>query len=435
MQDMPAEEERVHKHSISRRKVLAGSAVAVGALSVAGCAAGESTDSASAHSATAQSGAGSSTLTPSGAASATQTDSTVQDVDAAIVAFDGPHQAGIEGTHQRHLSLVGLRLRDGIGKQGVRNLMRLWTQDARLLATGETPPGSLEPEMVTRPASLTVTCGWGKRLFDQAGISAPEWLGDVRSFSRDKLKPEWGQTDVVVQICGDNATTVAHTLRHMVRAGSDYAEVAWVQQGFINAEQGTARNLFGQVDGTINPRTPEEFEQQVWIEEGTFAGGTAMVVRRIEMNMDTWEEVDRPAREIAIGRKLSNGAPLGGQNEDDPVDLEARDKYGLKVIDPSSHVARAHSETEKILRRPYNYDLAPVAGQFSNTGMVFICFQKDPRKQFEPIQARLDESDQLNTWITHIGSAMYFVPAGTNGDIGAADRAGGSYWGENLLEG
>ena len=158
-----------------------------------------------------------------------------------------------------------------------------------------------------------------------------------------------------------------------------------------------------------------------------------MVVRRINMNMETWEEVDRHAREISIGRTLDNGAPLSGTEENDPVDLQARDKYGLKAIDPTSHVARAHPPADHpeqvILRRPYNFDLAPSPerpGELSNSGQIFICFQKNPREQFEPIQARLDEVDQLNTWITHVGSAMYYVVPGTQG---------GTSWGENLLKG
>ena len=35
-----------------------------------------------------------------------------------------------------------------------------------------------------------------------------------------------------------------------------------------------------------------------------------MVVRRIRMNVDTWEKLDRSSRENAVGRKLDTGAPL-----------------------------------------------------------------------------------------------------------------------------
>lgn len=103
-----------------------------------------------------------------------------------------------------------------------------------------------------------------------------------------------------------------------------------------------------------------------------------MVVRRIHMNLDTWEELDRAAREASTGRKLDTGAPMHGTDEFDPVDLEARDSFGLKAIDPSSHVARAHPPKDhpeqKILRRPFNFNLAPSPdnpGELSNASTRF----------------------------------------------------------------
>ncbi|WP_368502600.1 Dyp-type peroxidase [Corynebacterium sp.] len=339
------------------------------------------------------------------------------------------------------MNLVGFNLKPGVAARGARALMRLWTEDARRLCTGENPLGSLEPEMAHLPANLTVTCGWGESFFGKVGAAKPEWLGDVRAYKRDELQPEWGQTDLVLQICSDDPLTAAFVMRHMVRAAIDYAEVAWLQDGFGNAngtiEKGsTPRNLFGQKDGTVNPHTDEEFADQVWIDSGAFAGGTAMVVRRIHMNLDAWEMLDRKAREVATGRKLDSGAPMHGTDEFDAVDLDARDEFGLRAIDPASHVARSHPPKDhpeqKLLRRPFSYNLPPTGkepggpDQLSNAGLIFICFQKDPTQQFEPIQARLDEQDRLNEWITHIGSAMYFVPAGTEG---------GGYWGESLIGG
>lgn len=365
-----------------------------------------------------------------------------------IIPFDGEHQAGIATPATAHLNLVGFSLREGASAREVRNLMRLWTADARNLCTANNPLGSLEPELTSDPANLTITCGWGEGLFKAAGVDKPTWLGDVKAFSKDRLDPKWGQTDVVLQICSDDPLTCAFAMRHMVRSGKDYADVQWVQQGFLNAPGAhgrvaagadagetsrTPRNLFGQVDGTVNPRSAEDFGEQVWIADGAFAGGTAMVVRRIRMNLDTWEELDRASREHSIGRDLAQGAPLSGGDEFTPADLNKRDKFGLPVIDPKSHMALSMPPKDKpeqrLLRRPYNFNEAPdpaTPKQLSNAGLVFICFQRNPRTQFEPIQQRLDEGDILNTWIEHVGSAMYFVPAGTSSD---------SFWGASLLAG
>lgn len=367
------------------------------------------------------------------------------------VPFDGEHQAGVETPVQSRLNLVGLDLKDGVTPEEFVLLIRLWTEDARALCSGKTPAGSLEPELADAPANLTISCGFGEPLFEKLGISdkKPAWLRDIRAYDKDELDPQWGQTDLVLQICSDDGITIAHALRHMVQAGSEYTTVKWLQQGFQNtpglrAEEQTPRNLFGQKDGTINPRESEEFADQVWIDDGPewLRGGTAMVVRRIHMNIDTWEEADRATRENAIGRDLPEGAPLSGGDEFTPADYDKRDQYGLPAIDKNSHMARAtapdgHPE-QKLLRRVYSYDLPTAGGttgtdELSNSGLVFVCFQKDPTQQFEPIQARLDEADLLNEWITHIGSAVYAFPRGTTNP--ADGGKGDTYWAEALLKG
>ena len=91
-------------------------------------------------------------------------------------------------------------------------------------------------------------------------------------------------------------------------------------------------------------------------------------------------------------------------------------------------MARAFStdRSERIYRRPYNFDMPPGPDTrgTSNAGQIFICFQKNPLKQFDPIQKRLAEADRLNEWITHIGSAVFAVPHGTKE---------GEYWGQDLF--
>lgn len=365
--------------------------------------------------------------------------SEVASLTTATLAFDGERQAGIATPTQANLNLVGFNLKDGVTADGIRNLMQLWTEDARELAAGRNPLSSLEPEMVERPANLTITCGFGERVFDIAASGAkPQWLHDIPDMPREQLSDDWAQTDLVLQICSDDTVVCAWATRHMTRAGMDYVRTAWVQQGFMNAygsipEGHTPRNLFGQVDGTVNPRSDDEFADQVFTDDGS----SSLVVRRIAMDLDDWERLDRTSREEAVGRRLSDGAPLTGDNEFDAPDLDARDEYGLPVIDMNSHMARAmppadHPE-QKFLRRPYNYNLPPEPGseQLSNAGLVFLAYQKDPDVQFTPVLRRLLEADRLNEWTTHIGSAVYWIPPGT-ADPGSGE-ARDAFWGETVL--
>lgn len=362
----------------------------------------------------------------------------------ATVAFDGEHQAGIATPAPANLNMVGFNFVDDMDPEKLENLLRSWTEDARELCAGRAPLGSLEPELSASPANLTITCGFGPKVFEVAGKEEdkPEWLKPIPAFDRDELDPAWGQTDIVLQVCCDDAITASHAVRHMVRSSSWYVKTAWMQQGFLNADGAkagnqTARNLFGQVDGTVNPKDDLDFADQVWIDEGPAwaHGGAAMVIRRIKMKLDTWEMLDRNSREQVIGRDLEKGAPLGGENEHDAPNFEATDDYGLPVIDPNSHMARARpprgASEQVLLRRPYNYDLPPEPGsdELSNSGLLFICFQKNPDKQFTPIQRRLDDIDRLNEWIVHIGSSVYFIPPGVN----KADSNADQFWGQSLL--
>ncbi len=389
---------------IGRRGFLAGASATAAAGALAACSTGATADNPAGQGET------------DGVATLALKESTVD--------FDGVHQAGVVTPAQTHLNLIGFDLVDGVDRPGLTRLMRSWTEDARRLAGGAAPVGSLEPEMVQAPANLTFTVGFGPRAVELADAGP---LADIPAFSRDRLEERWGQTDLVLQICGDDPLTVSHATRHMVRTSPSYAKPAWMQQGFLHASGTrrpgqTPRNLFGQLDGTVNPATPEEQDEQVWREDGS----TVMVVRRIRMDMDEWEMLDRTSREESMGRTLDTGAPLTGGGEFDEPDFTATDHYGLPVIDPASHIARArpaegHPE-QRMLRRAYNYDLPPEADGRSNSGLVFICFQQDPDTQFTPVQRRLDELDRLNTWITHIGSAVYWIPPGTTEDTFWAER-------------
>jgi len=146
------------------------------------------------------------------------------------------------------------------------------------------------------------------------------------------------------------------------------------------------------------------------------------------MDLDTWDVLDRSGREATIGRRLSDGSPLTGTAELDQPDLDAVNDLGFGVIDTVAHIRRARSAntSERFLRRGYNYDDPPPAGKLSNSGLLFVTFQRDVTTQFVPIARGLDEVDLLNTWTTPIGSAVFAVPGGCRQ---------GEYLGQRLLAG
>ncbi|GAB4085860.1 Dyp-type peroxidase [Myceligenerans cantabricum] len=350
----------------------------------------------------------------------------------ATVPFRGPRQPGVGTPPQAFATLVALDLADGTDRESLVRLMRIWTDDAERLMAGEAGLTDTEPELAAVPARLTVTVGYGPGVFAAAGLAGrtPSWLGPLPAFGVDRLEDAWSGGDLLLQVCADDPVTVAHAVRVLVKQARTFTRQRWRQHGFRNspgtvAPGTTWRNLMGQVDGTRNP-DPATDPQLVWHADDTagwLAGGTSVVVRRIAMDLDGWDAVDRTGRENAVGRRLDDGAPLTGGREHDEPDLEAEGPNGFGVIDAAAHVRRSRTDDpgERFLRRPYSYDDGP-----DDAGLLFVTYQADVDRQFVPVQRRLDELDLLNEWTTPVGSAVFAVPPGARQ---------GEYLGQALLEG
>lgn len=344
-----------------------------------------------------------------------------------VATIEAGHQPGIATPQQAHASFIAFDLDPTLDAGKVKSLLQILADDSARLMTGLAPIADQEPEMAGDPAHLTVTMGYGRGLIERVNPKAvPSWLAPLPPYSIDRLEERWSGGDLVLQMCADDPITLAHARRVLLKNARAFTSVRWVQDGFFGARGArvtgtTMRNLFGQLDGTVNPRTSTELDAVVWIspdsgEASWLHGGSSLVIRRISMDLERWDEVDRPGREAAIGRRLDTGAPLTGVNEHDEPDFAARTPQGFHVIGPASHMRRARGEgREHILRRAYNYDgvVGGAAGrgaQVNDAGLIFAAYQANPVTQFAPIQARLAEVDLLNTWTTPIGSAVFAVP-------------------------
>ena len=366
-------------------------------------------------------------------------------VGSATEPFYGPRQSGITTAPQAHAAFVGFDIVPGATRTEIQGVLRAWSQDAARLTQGLPGLADIEPELAQDPARLTVTIGLGPGFFQAVGMpdKRPSWLEQLPAFPQiDQLEDRWSEGDLLLQICADDPLIVSHAARILASGVRGVARQKWSQRGFRKAvgtdpSGRTQRNLFGQIDGTVNP-TPEEdidFDQLVFSDgraadgqvQQWMRGGSSLVLRRIRMTMDTWEEIDRNSRELSVGRKLDTGAPLTGSAEHDPPDFEEIDHTGLPVIPPESHIARARQRNrgEAMLRRPYNYDDPPEDGEISNTGLLFTAYQADPVRTYIPVQQRLAEQDALNTWTIPIGSAVFALPPGA---------PEGGYVGQGLFE-
>ncbi len=144
--------------------------------------------------------------------------------------------------------------------------------------------------------------------------------------------------------------------------------------------------------------------------------GTYLCVRRIRIDVASWNRLSTPDQEVVIGRTKASGAPLSGGTEFSPLELDQVTSSGQPAIPVDSHVRLASSEVNAgatMLRRGYSYDNGVSASSgIRDEGLLFLAFVRDVERQFVPIQTRLAAHDRLNSFITPVGSAVFAVPPG-----------------------
>ncbi len=352
-------------------------------------------------------------------------------VGATTAAFYGPHQPGIATPPQATATFAAFDLLPGTDRAALARLMRILTDDIARIMSGEPALADTAPQLATNPAAVSVTVGYGPSLFARTSLNTrrPAGFADLPAYPRiDRLEQAYSGGDLLLHIASDDPVTTSHTLRMLLKDTRAFAKPRWFQRGFRRANGSgpagsTGRNLMGQIDGTVNPATQEQFDQLVWHRgPGWFTGGTTLVLRRIRMNLDVWDALAPAEMEEAIGRKLSNGAPLSGTNEHDDPNFRTADASGLPAIAPFAHIrqARGDGSAPQILRRPFNFDDSPDAAGASDVGLLFCAYQADIAAQYLPIQQRLAANDLLNQWTTPVGSAVFALPPGCaeNGWIG-----------------
>jgi deferrochelatase/peroxidase EfeB len=367
----------------------------------------------------------------------------------APVAFDGAHQAGITTPAPTGMVFAAFDLTVD-DRAGLAQLLARWSGAARRLTAGEELPGQESPmappadsgEVMGLPASgLTLTVGFGPSMFDDRfGLARhrPAALVDLPSFAGDALDPTLTGGDICIQACADDTRVAVHAVRGLARLALGSATVRSIQNGFAPASspgggQPTPRNLLGFHDGTANldPADASAMRRFVWVDDpdqGWMTGGTYLVMRRIRIHLEAWDRSTLLDQEQTIGRHKVSGAPLGGRRQSDPVDLGALAADGEPVIPDNAHIRLAAPATnagQAILRRGYSFmdGVDPQSGEL-DAGLIFVCFQNDPRRQFIPIQTRLSLNDALAEYLLTVGSGIFACPPGTSS---------GSDWGEGLV--
>jgi deferrochelatase/peroxidase EfeB len=367
-----------------------------------------------------------------------------------IVAFHGPHQAGIVTPSQDRLVFGSLNVVAGARRDDVREMLWSWSAAALRMTrgqlVGEVDELTAAPidtgEAVDSPVSrLTITIGYGPTFFDERfGLSAkrPALLATLPALPNEDLDPNSVGGDIAIQACSDNPLVAYHAVRNLARLGMGVVEHNWLELGFgrtstDSTSQSTPRNLLGFKDGTRNLKAQQRdlLDRYVWVggeaDQPWLRGGSYLVARKIRMFLENWDRDYLGDQQNVIGRVKSSGAPLSGGTEFTTPDFGATDSTGDPMIPAKAHVRLAsHEENDglRILRRGYSYTdgIDRQRGTLLG-GLLFLAYMKSPA-QFIALQNRLGRHDALNEYISHVGSALFACPPGL---------APGQSWGDTLF--
>jgi deferrochelatase/peroxidase EfeB len=365
----------------------------------------------------------------------------------AAVPFHGAHQAGIATAVQDRMHFAAFDVTTD-DRQALVDVLKEWTRAAEHMTAGRpvgdgavggplaAPPDDTGEALGLKPSHLTLTFGVGPSLFDDRfGLKdrRPEALIELPAFSGDQLEEDRSHGDLCVQACADDPQVAVHAIRNLARIGMGTVAMRWSQLGFgktasTTPKAQTPRNLMGFKDGTFNISGDDEqaLSEHVWVGRkdgaGWMSGGSYLVARRIRMHIETWDRSSLREQQQVFGRTKGEGAPLGKDQERDPIDL--------KALPPTSHAFLAHPKNNhgaRILRRGYSFtDGTDKLGRLE-AGLFFLAYQRDIRHGFLPLQQSLSRHDALNEYIEHVSSAVFAIPPGV--------RDGHDWWGRGLFEG
>lgn len=377
-----------------------------------------------------------------------------------LLPYQGVRQPGILTEAPEAVLLVALNVLV-TNPRDLTRLFRTITQRIAVLSQGtlgmvdeanpDFPPENTG-ELGVQPLKegrLSVMVGMGSTLFEQNGkdrfglaAKKPIALKPMpQDLTGDKLNPAFLGGDIFLQISSDHPLINLHALRDILRYTKGQLSPNWSQPGFQRffdapAGHAKARGLLGFLDGTANLDTSNAdlMNKLVWTgsEEPEWArGGTYVAARLIREQIERWDRLTLNQQEASIGRRKSNGAPLGDTTNKETTTPEYKADPEGEQNPLNSHIRKSNprlgeeSEKRRMLRRGYLYFNGIDKSGLLDAGFLFMGFCRNVQEQFEFVKRNYMTNNSfpkpntgrqdLDEYLFCIGGGYFYVPPGVTG--------------------
>ena len=352
------------------------------------------------------------------------------------VPFYGEHQAGIDTAAQDRLHFAAFDLVTN-SRAELRELMREWSRAAAEMTAGEmigdansvelAPPEDTGETVGLLPSRLTVTVGFGPSLFERRGLGLrgkrPAALREIPPLPGRRAQPRRKRRR---HLRAGLLRRPAGRLPRDPQPGPDrprhrgHALVPARLRPHLDdqPQPGHAAQPDG-LQGRHREHPRRGHRRDAALRLGRrrgpawMRGGSYLVSRRIRMLLEIWDRSALEDQERRSAATSTRGRRWAAQGVRPARPRAERAANRRSPPTPTSASPRPVNDGERILRRGYSFTdgVDESLGELE-AGLFFICFQRDPQRQFVPIQRRLGSNDALNEYIKHVGSAVFAVPPG-----------------------
>lgn len=266
--------------------------------------------------------------------------------------------------------------------------------------------------------------GVGPMLFERfTALRRPPLLKNLRlnGDASYTFEPGSGESDLLSAIGGSWDEVVGAT--RWLRESFDGLGVR-LRAVNLGHEEATERDHSGFLDGTSNLQelTPDQFSASVLVQrqdDETFAGGSHLIFRKYEEDLEMWNDLPDFVQEHFIGRRKHSGRFLDDGEEWSPRAWDATAACAHVRCANPRELKAGHPDywRERIYRRGIKFTERKSDGSI-RYGLLFLALVRDPEAQFARIHNERLLPDAApkdfllsSGYIKPMRGGCYFLPA------------------------